>query len=633
MPGPNGPNQHEELIMSTETQQTQFRFIGVRHLSLSPLNVRKTAADSGIEQLADLINAEGVLQNLDVYESPQGEGKKKTTHAVVAGGRRWRALQLLLKQKRIKPDFAVPCLIVSHERAVQISLTENSGRQPMHPADEFEAFRLLVDSGQSVEDVAARFSVTPLVVQRRLKLANVCPPFIALYREGEITLEHLMALAVTDDHARQQQAWASLKEYEREPYTLRRILTEREISARAPVARFVGLKAYEKAGGMVRRDLFTEDDDCFLVDADLLNRLAAEKLAKHADKIKAEGHAWIDVTPHFDYADRAALGRVQSISRDPTEEEQRQLDLIRRTRLRIHSETAKAEEDEERLADLANQNDELDAEEELLDEQRLISDPDQLAVSGAVVTIDSQGKLRIERGLLKSEDAKRFVRLPPTDREGAPPPARVHSATLIRRLTAHRTLALQAILAERPNLALVVLTHRLVLRTFFARGRSEYSALQIDATDAELRQHAADMEGCKAFAALEDRRKGLQAALPTEVETLFDWLLQQSQSTLWEFFSFCVAITLNTVQSDESPHAAAGLAHAAGLDMRDWWSPTADAYLAQVPRTRILEVVAQALTPEAAAPLVKMKKVPLAQAAERLIVGTRWLPELLRTVA
>ena len=76
--------------MSPETH-AQFRFIDVRHLSLSPLNVRKTGGDTGIEQLAELIAAEGVLQNLDVYECDEGEGKKKTTHAVVAGGRRWRA--------------------------------------------------------------------------------------------------------------------------------------------------------------------------------------------------------------------------------------------------------------------------------------------------------------------------------------------------------------------------------------------------------------------------------------------------------------------------------------------------------------------------------------------------------------
>jgi len=212
----------------------EFRFIGVRHLSLSPLNVRKTGGDSGIEQLADLIAAEGILQNLDVYESEEGEGKKKTTHAVVAGGRRWRALQLLIRQKRIKPDYAVPCLVVGHERAVQISLAENSGREPMHPADEFDAFRQLIDAGQSVEDVAARFGVAPLVVQRRLKLANVCPTFITLYREGEITLEHLMALAVSDDHARQQQVWDSLQPYERHPNALRRLAFLREAVVEQP---------------------------------------------------------------------------------------------------------------------------------------------------------------------------------------------------------------------------------------------------------------------------------------------------------------------------------------------------------------------------------------------------------------
>lgn len=172
--------------MTTETSSTQFRFIPVRHLTLSPLNVRKTVDEASIEQLAELIHAEGILQNLDVYECSQDDGDERTTHAVVAGGRRWRALRRLIEQGRITPDYPVPCLTVSYERAVQISLAENSGQEPMHPADEFEAFRQLIDAGQSIEDVAARFGVTPLVVERRLKLANVSPKFVALYREGEI---------------------------------------------------------------------------------------------------------------------------------------------------------------------------------------------------------------------------------------------------------------------------------------------------------------------------------------------------------------------------------------------------------------------------------------------------------------
>src|SRR6185437_13544799 len=162
-------------------------------------------------------------------------------------GRRWRALRLLIDQGRITPYFPVPCLTVSYERAVQISLAENSGRESMHPADEFEAFRQLIDAGQSIEDVAARFGVTPLVVERRLKLANMSAKFIALYREGEITLEHLMAFAVTDDHDRQEQAWESLKVFDRTPIVIRRALTDDEVSLSEPIARYVGIKAYEKA--------------------------------------------------------------------------------------------------------------------------------------------------------------------------------------------------------------------------------------------------------------------------------------------------------------------------------------------------------------------------------------------------
>jgi len=116
--------------MSTQIQQAQFRFIPARNLTLSPLNVRKTALNSGIEELAELILAEGVLQNLNVHEQ-LSDTDTTVTHGVIAGGRRLRALQRLIEDGRIAPDYPVPCLLVSDERAVQISLSENSGREPM----------------------------------------------------------------------------------------------------------------------------------------------------------------------------------------------------------------------------------------------------------------------------------------------------------------------------------------------------------------------------------------------------------------------------------------------------------------------------------------------------------------------
>jgi ParB family chromosome partitioning protein len=618
--------------MSTQTQHVQFRFIAARALSLSSLNVRKTGGEVGIEQLAALIHAEGVLQNLDVYECPQGEGKKGTTHAVVAGGRRWRALQLLIRQKRIKPDFAVPCLIISYERAVQISLAENSGREPMHPADEFEAFRLLIDAGQSVEDVAARFGVKPVVVQRRLKLANVNPMFITLYREGKITLEHLMAFAVTDDHARQQQAWDSLKPYDRHPSTLRQVLTEHEVSLKDSIGRFVGLKAYEKAGGFVRRDLFAREDEGAMLDGELVRKLAVEKLEKHAAQVQAEGLPWVEVRPDWDYASRAEYGRVRTIVREPTEAERQAMEEVNGRKAQVEAQMAQAGDDEDRLAELSDLENEIEEQMDALIQQRRVADPAQQACAGAVVSIGHDGKVVIERNLLKPEDATRFARQEKAQKRAAAQNGpRVHSAALVRRLTAQRTLALQATVAERPDVALVALTHRLLLQGFY--GSRFDSALKVDTGETGLVTHATELAGCKAHAALQARREAMEARLPSDPGRLFAWLLEQPQADVLSLLAFCVAQTVDGVQSNEGPSVADELAHAAGLDMRAWWTPTAETYLGSVPKARILEVVKEAVSAQAATPLEKLKKSALVKLAETQLAGTGWLPSLLRNVA
>jgi ParB family chromosome partitioning protein len=59
--------------------------------------------------------------------------------------------------------------------ATEISLTENVVRAPMHPADQYEAFRDLIDSGSTAEEIAARFGISEIAVRKRLKLARVSP--------------------------------------------------------------------------------------------------------------------------------------------------------------------------------------------------------------------------------------------------------------------------------------------------------------------------------------------------------------------------------------------------------------------------------------------------------------------------
>jgi ParB family transcriptional regulator, chromosome partitioning protein len=614
--------------MSNATH-SQFKFIEARHLSLSPLNVRKTGGANGIEQLAELIAAEGVVQNLDVYEDVSGEGKKRTTHAVVGGGRRWRALQLLIKQKRIKPEFPVPCLVVSRDRAIQVSLTENSGREEMHAADQFEAFKQLVDAGQPVEDVAARFGVEPVVVRRRLKLANVCPKFLDLYRKEKLTLEHLMALAATDDQERQQQIWDSLKPYDRNPSTIRRLLTEHEVAAGQPLAKFVGLKAYEKAGGAVRRDLFQEDDDGVMLDSELVRRLAVERLERQAEKLKTEGVAWVEVRPEWSYQDRADYGHARTNLRDATEAEQAEIDALEARRAALEEECEAVGNNEQRQAEVWQQLEPVESRLREIDAQRQVVDPEQQACAGAVVSIGRDGKLAVERDLLRPEDAKRFMRTNRTT-PAAPKAARVHSAALVRRLTAQRTLALQAVLAQRTDVAILALTHRLVLRTFPLYGGERHSVVQVDAKRPAFSAHADELAGSKAQVAIQARREELETSLPAEPAQLFAWLLDQPQDVVLGLLAFCVAQSVDGITEDETRGPTDELVRAAGLDMREWWTATAASYFWSVSGTRVLEVVTEAVSAETAAPLAKMKKAALVQAAEEKVGGTGWLPALLR---
>jgi ParB family chromosome partitioning protein len=268
-------------------------------------NVRKTPRMS-IPELAASIQRVGLLQNLIVIAAADGEH-----YEVVAGGRRLAALKLLAKKHRISKEWEVPCLLVADGTARTASLTENVQREAMHPADQFEAFAALVAEGR-IEDIAADFSVTPLVVQRRLKLANVSPRLLADYRAEAVSLDQLMALAITDDHAAQEAAFYDAPTWQRSPHNLRDRLTEREIDAyRHPLVRFVGLDGYEQAGGGIRRDLFAEGDKgVYLTDAALLERLAQDKLAGIAAEVQAEGWAWVDATPGMTHADLQAFQRA-----------------------------------------------------------------------------------------------------------------------------------------------------------------------------------------------------------------------------------------------------------------------------------------------------------------------------------
>jgi ParB family chromosome partitioning protein len=181
---------------------------------------------------------------------------------------------------------------------------------------EVSAFRALVDAGNSVADISARFGVSDNIVNCRLALARVSPVLWKLYEEEDLSLGVLQAFTLTDDHATQERIWNDLPEWDRDkPNVIRRILLKEEIPATDRRVRFVGLDSYEAAGGFVRRDLFSEGEDgAYVADPELLTRLVNDKLQTLATAATAEGWKWVNVQPQIDHQ---ALGKFRRIQPTP----------------------------------------------------------------------------------------------------------------------------------------------------------------------------------------------------------------------------------------------------------------------------------------------------------------------------
>ena len=281
------------------------RDIPLNKLVLSEANVRREKAGQSIEMLAADIERRGLLQSLSVRPLVDADGKETGMFEVPAGGRRFKALQLLVKQKKMPKTAPIPCIVKTDGLAEEDSLAENVMREALHPLDQFRAFQTLAEAGQGLEAIAATFGVTAAVVRQRLKLAAASPKLLEAYVAGELTLDQLMAFCVSDDHRRQEEVWERLSNaYNREPYTIRRMLIEGAVRGHDRRARLVGSEAYEKAGGVILRDLFSTDEDGWFADAALLDRPAVEKLQAKADHIKCEGWKWAKAATDLPYSER-----------------------------------------------------------------------------------------------------------------------------------------------------------------------------------------------------------------------------------------------------------------------------------------------------------------------------------------
>lgn len=644
-------------------------------LILSQTNVRRVKAGVSIPELAEDIAHRKLLHSLTVRPVLDGEGQETGTFEVPVGGRRYRALELLVKQKRFAKDGPVPCIVKGAHDPIsgeEDSLAENTFREPLHPLDEFRGMQKLAEQGQGEEEIAVRFNTTAAVVKQRLRLASVSPKLHEVYADDGMTLEQLIAFSVNEDHARQETVWELIAHsWNKSPPFIRQKMTEDTVHASDRRVRFVGVEAYIAAGGSVMRDLFEDDRGGWLSDAALLDQLVADKLASEGERIKAEGWAWVVTAASLPYGFDDGLRELDATEVPLTPEEQARVEALNAEQEALELEHESADELPD---DVTVRLEEIEEALAVLSDRPFAYDPVEMARAGAFVSFGNDGSLLVDRGFVRPEDEL------PTDPDpddepdgegngeadglnGVTLPASMPSSTvcgeveeeedeglkplpdrLVTELTALRTLALQDAFGQNPTVAFGAVLHALVLSAFYTT--TQESCLGLSVSRVSFYHQPADLRESAFAKAVAARHAAWKEQLPKSDKDLWAALQALDADQQAALFAHAAAYAVNAVweavpRYDGRTSAGAiqrrvahadVLAAAVGLDMaKEGWRPTVANFLGRVTKARILKAVSEGKGEEAAGLIDHLKKDDMAREAERALADTDWLPEPLRT--
>lgn len=607
--------------------------VAVNSLVQSALNVRKQAPDAAkLAELAESIKAVGVVQNLVAFEQPDG------LFAVAAGGRRLAALQQLLAAGDIDNGYLVPVKVVSEDMAVTLSLTENSHREDMHPADQIRAFMTLSESGKTPAQIGSVLGYTTRHVQKCLRLAGMAPALLEALAANEINLDQIQALSANEDHQRQLNVWQNAFEgsfYAQKPENLRREVLCDEISAENNIQlNFVGREAYEQAGGDFRYDLFTEEG--FITDSALLERLTREKLHAAAKEIAdAEGWKWSEgrLSKVCNYGEDAQQYRFEP-------QPKAELTGVEQTQIAEWETELEALEDTDENFDRVMQ---LNENIELLTEQAenrawLYVD----RIRGGVVASLTDGVLYIQRGVMLRVEVEKVQQVadqtalspldakPKNDDERQRDPVEAISLPLLTKMSSERTLAVQAALMQQPEKSVAMLAWTLCLNVFGSGAYNKTAQISLTCQHYSLTNDAPSGKEGAAFQALMQEGQRLESCLPEGWARDFMTFFTLNATDLAALLSFCTACSLDGVQTREMGHTSRSpldaLEVALGFHMRDWWQPTKANFFYHIKKPQIIDTLNEAGQTGAARDADKMKKGDAAELAENKMANTRWVP-------
>jgi len=602
-------------------EKIDIEMIPVSRLAISPLNVRnKIYVQSRIESLAATIKNVGLLHNLIAHDMADGK------LGVACGGRRLTALQLLLSQGVYQPEQLIPVKRVTEELARAASMVENGEREDMHPAEQIAGFRSLAEEGKTPAQIGDLMGYSSRHVQRCLKLIDLAPAILDELATDNITLEQCQALALADTHDRQLEVWEQASGYyNASAEVIRKLITSSETAiSHSPKFTFIGKDAYLAAGGTIRTDLFSSDDEGY-IDTALVEQLTLQKLQQIAEAVqKEEGFAWAEV--RMDSRLQSWSNEVNKTyqllpehSPELTPQEDAELSELR-AQLKLSDDDAQVEQLKKQVAAL---------EETGLKRSWAGADKDKV---GAMICFE-RGSCFIQRGVQRQADLPKKMK--PENKNDLQNLSEDYSASLVRSMSCDRTLAVQAALSTKPDIAVAILTWTLCRATFSHRSY-EGTPMKISLTDnsVALISDSSAKEDGKAWQFLQQQKAEWQALLPKGWEQDFRWLLDWSTDDVLGLQGFCSATAVCCFQDRMYGKSQTSnldtLELAMGFDLADWWQPTAEGFFKRISKEQIAGVLTEVGKTGNASDAEKMKKGDAADFAESAMKNFRWVPSWMK---
>jgi len=331
----------------------------------------------------------------------------------------------------------------------------------------------------------------------------------------------------------------------------------------------VGKDTYLAAGGTIRADLFSGEEDGY-IDTAMVESLTLTKLQQIAEAVeKEEGFAWTEV--RLDGRMHAWDGKVkrsyvvpEERCPDYTPEEDAQVSELR-AQLNLTEDNALKPQLKMQMAELENAAN-----------KRFWSALEKNK-TGAI-TCYEYGQCYIQRGVQRVADLPKKTRADSKDDLQAL--SEGYSAALVRSMSCERSLAVQAALCTNSSISIAMLTWTLC-RATFSHGSYDTTPMKITLTDnshALVSDSPAKEEG-KAWQFLQKEKAVWKKSLPDNWAKDFRWLLGWRAEYVHGLLAFCRALAVCSFQERVYGHSQASspdaLETAMGFDLADWWQPTA----------------------------------------------------------